>query len=64
MLITIKNIKSVGRRKYIYFLTSTGKIPTYINDLGLKQYDTKDLKNYKLNNRRGRPLKIDLEKVN
>ena len=58
MLITIKNIKSAWRRKYIYYLTSVGKIPTYFNDNGDKQYNTSDLKNYKKINRRGRPAKI------
>lgn len=58
MLITIKNIKSAGKRKYIYYLTSCGKIPTYVNEeTGLKQYNTKDLKTYKQYNKRGRPLK-------
>lgn len=62
MLITIKNIKSAGRRKYIYYLTSCGKIPTYVNEeTGLKQYNTKDLKAYKQNNKRGRPLKVNIE---
>ena len=62
MLITIKNIKSAGRRKYIYYLTSVGKIPTYFNDKGDKQYNTADLKVYKSINRRGRPAKV-LENV-
>lgn len=55
MKITIKNIKDKSKRTYLYYLTSTKKIPTYISKVGLVQYDTKDLKEYKKTHKIGRP---------
>lgn len=57
MKITIKNIKAINKRKYLYYLTSSRKIPTYFSVTGAVQYDTKDLKEYKKKHRRGRPQK-------
>lgn len=57
MKITIKNIKDMNKRKYLYYLTSSRKIPTYFSATGSVQYDTKDLKEYKKEHKRGRPQK-------
>lgn len=57
MLIKIKNIKNKARRAYIYRITSQGKIPTYVDERGNKQYDTTDYKNYRATHKRGRPTK-------
>lgn len=57
MTITVKNIRNNARRKYIYYLISTNRIPAYKSLSGDLQFKTEDLREYKKTHKRGRPPK-------
>lgn len=57
MTITVKNIRNNARKKYIYYLIATNRIPHYKNAKGELQFKTEDLREYKKTHRVGRPTK-------
>lgn len=59
MLKEVRKIKALGKRKYIYAMLNNGKLKKYVYN-GRLAYEEDELKEFKRNCKRGRPVKLEV----